>query len=386
MNIRNTLLAATILTVPAVAILTVPGAARADTVNGVYVSAGAGVNFENSTSLDSIRVGNTSVGLGKLRERFDTGFRTSAAVGYGFGNGLRAEIEGTYFQNGLSRVGIFSNGGGISGSNFVPAATKVNGERQKYGGFFNVLYDVDLNQFGLATPITPYVGLGVGYLQAVNQNVNYSEGTQALIRSTGTDGNFAYQAIIGVAYPISAVPGLAATVDYRFSNTLDPLNYKAQYFQGNTIAATKIRESEGYNHTVMVGLRYAFNAAPPPVAVAPAPVPQQTAARTYLVFFDWDRSDLTDRARQIIAEAAQATTKVQVTRIMVSGHTDTTGTARYNQGLSVRRAQNVAAELVRLGVPQASITTQGFGFSRPLVATGPNVREPQNRRVEIVLQ
>jgi outer membrane protein OmpA-like peptidoglycan-associated protein len=115
-------------------------------------------------------------------------------------------------------------------------------------------------------------------------------------------------------------------------------------------------------------------------------VPEQAAARTYLVFFDWDRADLTDRARQIVAEAAQATTRVQVTRIEVSGHTDTTGTARYNQALSVRRADNVAAELVRLGVPREAITTQGYGFSRPLVSTGPNVREPQNRRVEIVLR
>ena len=60
------------------------------------------------------------------------------------------------------------------------------------------------------------------------------------------------------------------------------------------------------------------------------PVAPNGAARTYLVFFDWDRADLTDRARQIIAQAAQATTQVQVTRIEVTGNTDTTGTARYN--------------------------------------------------------
>jgi outer membrane protein OmpA-like peptidoglycan-associated protein len=45
----------------------------------------------------------------------------------------------------------------------------------------------------------------------------------------------------------------------------------------------------------------------------------------------------------------------------------------------------VAGELVRDGVPQASITAQGFGDSRLLVSTGPGVREPQNRRVEIVI-
>ena len=378
MNYRLLLLAATILAVPA--------AARAGTVHGVYVSLGACVNFETATSVDSVRFGNTSLGQGKLRERFDTGFRTSAAVGYGFGNGLRVELEGTYLENGVRRLGVFQNGGGFAGSNFAPSPTRTNGNRDKYGGLVNVLYDIDLKQFGLDAPITPYIGVGAGYLQAFNQNVTYTNGSNALLRSTGTDGNFAYQAIIGAAYDIPAVPGLAATIDYRFLGTTDPLNYKGQYFAGTTITRARIRESQDYNHTIMVGLRYAFNAAPPPVvAAAPAPAPQQ-AARTYLVFFDWDRADLTDRARQIIADAAQATTRVQVTRIEVSGHTDTTGTARYNQGLSVRRAQNVAAELVRLGVPRESITTQGFGFSRPLVSTGPGVREPQNRRVEIVLR
>ena len=379
MNTRITLLAATILALPF--------AARSETISGPYVSLGAGASFETPSSVDSVRIGGTSIGLGKLREKFDTGFRTSVAAGYGFGNGLRAEIEGTFLQNGVSRLGVFSNGGGVAGANFLPSATKASGDRQKYGGFLNILYDIDLNRFGLDTGLTPYVGLGAGYLQSVNKNVMYSQGNQALLRSTGTDGNFAYQAIIGAAYPISAVPGLAATIDYRFTGTTDPLNYKGQYFSPGFIGATKVRESQAYNHTIMLGVRYAFNAAPPPVAaMAPAPGPQAEASRTYLVFFDWDRADLTDRAREIIASAAQATTRVQVTRIEVSGHTDTTGTARYNQGLSVRRAQNVAAELVRLGVPQNAITTQGFGFSRPLVATGPGVREPQNRRVEIVLK
>ena len=104
------------------------------------------------------------------------------------------------------------------------------------------------------------------------------------------------------------------------------------------------------------------------------------------MFFDWDRADLTDRARQIISEAAQATTRVQVTRIQVNGYTDLSGTARYNQGLSVRRANNVANELVRDGVPRSAIVTHGYGEANPLVPTAQGVREPQNRRVEIILQ
>jgi len=137
-------------------------------------------------------------------------------------------------------------------------------------------------------------------------------------------------------------------------------------------------------------LRYKFGlppAPPPPAAeAAPVPAPEVIPARTYLVFFDWDRADLTDRARQIVATAASAATHVQTTRIEVSGYTDLSGTAAYNQKLSIRRAQSVQTELVRDGVPTQEISIHGFGESNPLVPTAKGVREPQNRRVEIILK
>jgi OmpA-OmpF porin, OOP family len=123
----------------------------------------------------------------------------------------------------------------------------------------------------------------------------------------------------------------------------------------------------------------------PPPAPAAAPAPAVQPARSYLVFFDWDRATLTERARQIIREAADASTHVQVTRIDVNGYTDTSGRPQYNRELSIRRARAVKAELIRDGVPANAITTQGFGDTNLLVPTGPGVREPQNRRVEIIL-
>jgi outer membrane protein OmpA-like peptidoglycan-associated protein len=143
----------------------------------------------------------------------------------------------------------------------------------------------------------------------------------------------------------------------------------------------RARTDSVLQHSLFVGIRYAFGTAP-----APAPVAAPEPARTYLVFFDWDRDTLTDRARQIIAEAAANSRRVQSTRIEVSGHADRSGSTQYNQGLSLRRANNVAAELVRLGVPRNEIVIQAFGESRPLVPTADGVREPQNRRVEIVLR
>ncbi|WP_431268181.1 OmpA family protein [Dankookia sp. P2] len=78
-----------------------------------------------------------------------------------------------------------------------------------------------------------------------------------------------------------------------------------------------------------------------PAVQAPAP------ARTYLVFFDWDRADLTGRAREIIGEAAQNARRAAVTRIEVAGHADRSGTPAYNQRLSQRRADAVAGEARR---------------------------------------
>jgi outer membrane protein OmpA-like peptidoglycan-associated protein len=114
---------------------------------------------------------------------------------------------------------------------------------------------------------------------------------------------------------------------------------------------------------------------------APAPAP----ARTYLVFFDWDKADLTPRATDIIAQAASDSKTASVTTISVSGYTDTSGTPTYNQGLSLRRAKAVAGQLVTDGVSASEIEIHAYGETHLLVPTGPGVREPQNRRVEIVL-
>jgi outer membrane protein OmpA-like peptidoglycan-associated protein len=266
----------------------------------------------------------------------------------------------------------------------------------------NVLYDFDLSRFGL--PGTPYVGAGAGYgfrqyddvqgnepLQLTLPQNNIARG-QGVTTRVGTYGQVAFQAIGGVAVPLPFLPGFMLTAEYRFFVMEHTRFGSVAYIStANTINGALPTErghgyDDGQNHSVLIGLRYAFPSPPPPPAAPIAPAPAQVASRTYLVFFDWDRADLTERARQIVAEAAQATTRVQLTRIELNGYTDRSGTPAYNEGLSLRRAQTVAAELVRLGVPPASIAVRGLGESHPLVPTAAGVREPQNRRVEIILR
>jgi outer membrane protein OmpA-like peptidoglycan-associated protein len=181
------------------------------------------------------------------------------------------------------------------------------------------------------------------------------------------------------------MPGLAITAEYRFMGTAGTRDYSGTASLGGHSTAATAQLGSIYNHSFLVGLRYNFGVAPPPPP-PPAAVPAQAPARSYLVFFDWDKANLTDRARQIIKEAADNSTHVQYTRIEVNGYTDTSGTPQYNMGLSIRRANAVKAELIKDGVPANAITTQGFGETHLLVPTGPGVREPQNRRVEIIIR
>jgi outer membrane protein OmpA-like peptidoglycan-associated protein len=125
--------------------------------------------------------------------------------------------------------------------------------------------------------------------------------------------------------------------------------------------------------------------APKPAAPAPTPAPattQQQMAK-FLVFFDWDKWNLTPQAKQVVAQAAEEFKRTGRANITATGHTDTSGSAKYNQWLSERRAESVKQELVRLGVPAANIVTIGRGQNDLLVPTKDNVREAQNRRVEI---
>jgi iron complex outermembrane receptor protein len=127
-------------------------------------------------------------------------------------------------------------------------------------------------------------------------------------------------------------------------------------------------------------------APPPPAPPAPPPAPAPEAKRSFQVFFDFDKSTITAAAAKVIQAAADAVKAGNIVQITVTGHTDTVGSASYNQGLSERRAAAVKDGLVADGVAAGEIATMGVGKTGLLVPTADGVREPQNRRAEIVLQ
>jgi hypothetical protein len=119
------------------------------------------------------------------------------------------------------------------------------------------------------------------------------------------------------------------------------------------------------------------------VQAPPPPPPVQTTS--FMVFFDWDRSDISPVAMNTIRQAADAYRTTGSSSITATGHTDTSGPASYNRALSLRRANAVRDALTQQGVPATAISVVGRGEDDLLVPTPDGVREPQNRRVVIQL-
>jgi iron complex outermembrane receptor protein len=205
-----------------------------------------------------------------------------------------------------------------------------------------------------------------------------------------------------IGEPYSIIPSydqLDLRIDWAnvFSQTID-----ASFFMTNATDNTYVTgayavykqlgfESLVYSPPRMFGftVKYRFGggkeeAAAPTVAYTPPPIVAATPPHSYLVFFDFNKSDLTPQATQIVDQAAANAGRAKVTRLTLTGHTDTVGSDAYNMRLSRRRAESVASRLEKDGIPASEIEILAKGKRDLLVPTADGVREPQNRRVQIV--
>jgi outer membrane protein OmpA-like peptidoglycan-associated protein len=309
--------------VAAAAALVLPVAAQAQTsaYPGVYIGAQGGLNW---------LLNNNSYNM-------DLGWAAGGKVGYDF-VGPRVELEGMYHSNTGNGVVAFPSG-----------FANVRGRIDQVSVMANLLYD-----FMPGEGFTPYIGAGAGiaFVDSTIQGCNLCS-TQ-----------FAYQAILGVAYNMDA---FRIGLEGRYYGTTNG----GLAYQNNNIMA-------------LLSLSYKFGQ--PTMAAPPPPPPASVAPPSFMVFFDWDRSNLSQQALATIKQAADAFKQKGNARITATGHTDTSGPESYNMALSLRRANAVKDALVREGVPAQAISVVGRGEQGLLVQTGDGVREPQNRRVEIVIQ
>ncbi len=103
------------------------------------------------------------------------------------------------------------------------------------------------------------------------------------------------------------------------------------------------------------------------------------------ILFETNKSELQPQAKENIGKLATILNKYPDTNILVEGHTDSTGTAEYNQKLSERRAEAVANHAKGLGVAGPRFTSIGYGETQPVASNATASGRAQNRRVEIAI-
>jgi len=111
---------------------------------------------------------------------------------------------------------------------------------------------------------------------------------------------------------------------------------------------------------------------------------QPTPPRSFTLNFLFDSMVLTPESKQMLPEVLQSVRDRSPTEVTVFGYADSSGTEAYNMALSAQRAQAVARLLKQID-PKLPIDVRYFGDKAPLVPTPPGVREPRNRRAEIVV-
>ena len=101
------------------------------------------------------------------------------------------------------------------------------------------------------------------------------------------------------------------------------------------------------------------------------------------VLFDFDKSNIKPQYYRFLDDAAKVFEMNPSIKVEVQGNTDNIGTAKYNMGLSLRRANAVMQYLVNKGVAQSRLSARGFGFSRPVATNDTDEGRALNRRVEL---
>jgi OOP family OmpA-OmpF porin len=295
----------------------------------------------------------------------DYGYDVDAVMGYDFG-GFRLETEVGYRKATVDGFSSTTPVGGFAAGNYSGAG----GSSSALSFMLNGLLD-----FGPDDGIQGFVGGGVGVAR-----VKAQYGITNADFLNDSDTVFAYQGLAGIRAPLT--DHIDATLKYRFFNAE---NVKL------VDNSNRVFDGRFRSHSILGGVTYNFGepAAPPPpppppppepMAPPPPPAPVEVVCSPgpFIVFFEWDKSDITPEAASILDNAVTQYQSCGNAQVMLAGHAD-----KYNVGLSQRRADGVKAYLSSHAIPDSVISTEAFGESRPRVETADGVREVQNRRVEV---
>ncbi len=343
------------------AAIAMAGAAQADYVSptGWYMSLGAGANWVPDNDINEYSASGTFSTSNEFN--WESGYIVAGAVGFDFGRNWRAEFEVAYRDNDIDNFRFAS----VSGDTGVSTAS--GGDLWQLSQMFNVLYDFDLGgNFSAA------VGAGVGgNLVVFNPGCARTFEDENCNQETD-DYVVAGQLIAQAAYQFA--DRWQAVLDYRYMIMDDA--------EVTNPSDGERWDIEASNHSVMLGLRFDLQrdgAAPPPRQTS------SSAPKQFIVFFGFNKSNLTSEAARVVSEAAAAAKQYGSASITVVGHTDTVGSNDYNLRLSMARSQSVKEGLIGNGIAASMISTGGRGEAELMVQTGDSVKEPQNRRATIDL-
>lgn len=372
MKLKTTLFAAA-------ATLAVAPAAHA--YQGLYGAIGAGLNYlQPDQDVESVGYAPAF----DSEADYKNGIGVYTALGYDWGNNYRGEIEFAYRQNDARHYA--GDGLGFSGW------PSLDGDLQSRSIMFNLIRDFDTGG-----NLTPYVGFGVGGASFKNQVTGADAGFGALVIDD-TAKRLAYQAIAGIA--VNLAEGLALDLSYRYFAA-----FGTPKFEG-TIGGSPVSIRHDYDtHSLFAGLRWNFGAAAAPAATqykdcwdgssvpVSADCPPQVGTEevasldpvNVIVYFDYDKSNLTPEASNLIKEAAARALANDVDTVVVSGHADRSGGSAYNQQLSERRGAVVRDALIANGIAADKIRMEAYGEDKPAKPTEDGVREPLNRRTEVTI-
>jgi outer membrane protein OmpA-like peptidoglycan-associated protein len=312
---------------------------------GWYIDVDAGVNWTDKA--DVVRPGTDLVA------EFDSDLALFGSLGYRWANNWRVEFEGGWRRNDAD----------CAPSPVGPCTAANWGDVSQITGMINVVHDIELDE---KTALSIGLGLGGDFVDI--DAPGFTEDDDFVLGA---------QAILQLSHELTQ--GIDLVLTYRFLTTDEP-EFR---YAGTPLAM------DNENHTLTVGLRFDLEAdqrmEPTPVVTAPPPPVTPPAPRQFVVYFGFNKTSLSKAAKETVSEAASAAMRDGFASILVTGHTDTVGSSRYNANLSKRRAETVKAALVKQGIPAKGITATGKGESELMVQTGDREMEPRNRRAEIDL-
>ncbi|HET6725589.1 MAG TPA: OmpA family protein [Gammaproteobacteria bacterium] len=420
-----------IISLLAVAALALPGLTLAQSdgggeTPGHYIGIGGGINWLHDSNIHG--VGGPFTFYNSVQ--YDTGWAGILTFGHLSPSGWRSELEFNYRRNDID-----------SSNRYGVGRLDATGDAVSYGLFFNGLYD-----FQTGSVITPYIGIGLGYMRVDYRDAgpfgvtaSHPQGR----RVDGFDAGIGGQVIAGLKFNLS--DHMALAVDYRYYGPIHLFGFDPTF--DNTDATWS-------GNTLMVTFQFGFGGheAPPPAPVqAPAPPPQpmdsdddgvtdnvdrcpntspgtevdNTGCSTDLdndgvanardqcphtragaevnyqgclvlrerklnsLHFAFDSAKLTPEDRRYLNteedKINNALSKYPHAQVEIAGYTDSIGTDNYNKELSQRRTDSVRNYLVTHAVDPGRIISHGYGETDPVATNNTKSGRARNRRVEVRL-